>query len=88
MVNAQAEQVFGYSRAELLGQPMEMLVPQRFRGNHPDLRRAFFADPSPRPMGAGRDLFGVKKDGNEFPVEIGLNPIETDEGPMVLVCGC
>ncbi len=84
MVNAQAEQVFGYSRAELLGQPMEMLVPQRFRGNHPDLRRAFFADPSPRPMGAGRDLFGVKKDGNEFPVEIGLNPIETDEGPMVL----
>jgi two-component system sensor kinase FixL len=84
MVNAQAEQVFGYSRAELLGQPVEMLVPQRFRGNHPDLRRAFFADPSPRPMGAGRDLFGVKKDGNEFPVEIGLNPIETDEGPMVL----
>jgi two-component system, LuxR family, sensor kinase FixL len=84
MVNAQAEQVFGYSRAELLGQPVEVLVPQRLHGNHPDLRRAFFSDPSPRPMGAGRDLFASKKDGDEFPVEIGLNPIETDEGPMVL----
>jgi PAS domain S-box-containing protein len=84
IVNAQAEQVFGYSRGELVGQPVEMLVPQRFRGNHPDLRGAFFADPSPRPMGAGRDLSAVKKDGSEFPVEIGLNPIETDEGPMVL----
>lgn len=84
MVNAQTEEVFGYSRAELLGCPVETLVPQRYRGNHPDLRRTFFADPRPRPMGAGRDLYGVKKDGSEFPVEIGLNPIETDEGPMVL----
>ena len=84
MVNAQAERVFGYSRAELLGQPVEMLVPARFRRHHPELRRAFFADPRPRPMGAGRDLYGLKKDGSEFPVEIGLNPIETDEGPMVL----
>jgi two-component system sensor kinase FixL len=84
MVNAQTEEVFGYSRAELLGCPVETLVPQRYRGNHPDLRRTFFPDPRPRPMGAGRDLYGVKKDGSEFPVEIGLNPIETDEGPMVL----
>jgi PAS domain S-box-containing protein len=84
MVNAQAEQVFGYARQEMLGQPVEMLVPERFRGHHPGLRGAFFADPRTRSMGAGRDLFGLRKDGSEFPVEIGLNPIETDEGPMVL----
>jgi PAS domain S-box-containing protein len=84
MVNAQAERVFGYVRTEMLGQPVEMLVPERFRAHHPDLRRSFFADPQSRPMGAGRDLFGLRKDGSEFPVEIGLNPIETEEGPMVL----
>ena len=84
MVNTQAERVFGYSRAELVGQPVEMLVPERFRSHHPELRRTFFADLRPRPMGAGRDLYGLKKDGSEFPVEIGLNPIETDEGIMVL----
>jgi PAS domain S-box-containing protein len=84
MVNAQAEQVFGYARQEMLGQPIEMLVPERFRGHHPGLRSAFFSDPRARSMGAGRDLFGLAKDGSEFPVEIGLNPIETDEGPMVL----
>ncbi len=70
--------------AELLGQPVEMLVPERFRGHHPELRKTFFCDPRPRPMGAGRDLYGLKKDGSEFPIEIGLNPIETDEGTMVL----
>jgi PAS domain S-box-containing protein len=84
MVNAEAERLFGYARTELLGQRVEMLVPKRFRANHPGLRMAFFADPKSRPMGAGRDLFGLKKDGSEFPVEIGLNPIETDDGPMVL----
>jgi len=84
MVNAQAERVFGYSRAELLGQLVEMLVPLRFRGHHPGLREAFLADPRTRPMGAGRDLYGLRKDGSEFPVEIGLNPIETEEGMMVL----
>jgi PAS domain S-box-containing protein len=84
MVNTQAERVFGYARAELLGQPVEMLVPERFRHRHPALRGAFFADPRSRPMGTGSDLYGLKKDGSEFPVEIGLNPIETDEGPMVL----
>ena len=84
MVNAQAERVFGYPRAELLGQPVEMLVPEQFRGHHPELREAFFIEPLARPMGAGRDLFGLKKDGSEFPVEIGLNPIETDGETMVL----
>ncbi len=84
MVNAQAEQVFGYARQEMLGQPVEMLVPERFRGHHPALRGSFLSDPRARPMGAGRDLYGLRKDGSEFPVEIGLNPIETDEGPMVL----
>jgi PAS domain S-box-containing protein len=84
MVNAQAERVFGYERAELLGQLVEILVPKRFRGHHPGLRDAFFTDPRSRPMGAGRELFGLRRDGSEFPVEIGLNPIETEEGTMVL----
>jgi PAS domain S-box-containing protein len=84
MVNAQAERVFGYDRSELLGQSIETLVPERFRGHHPGLRSQFFAAPNSRPMGEGRDLFGLRKDGSEFPVEIGLNPIETDDGTMVL----
>jgi PAS domain S-box-containing protein len=84
MVNAQAERVFGYVRAELLGQPVEMLVPERFRDGHPGMRCSFFAEPRSRPMGAGRDLYALRKNGSEFPVEIGLNPIETDEGTMVL----
>src|SRR5271163_3927639 len=61
-----------------------MLVPDRFRDNHPGLRAAFFKNPAARPMGAGRDLYGQKQNGSEFPIEIGLNPIDTDEGPMVL----
>ena len=84
MVNAQAERVFGYPRAEMLGQPVEMLVPARYRHHHPGLRGSFMSDPRSRPMGAGRDLHGLRKDGSEFPVEIGLNPIETEDGPMVL----
>ena len=84
MVNAQAERVFEYSRGELLGQPVEILVPTRLAHHHPGLRKTFSANPRPRPMGAGRDLYGRKKDGSEFPIEIGLNPIDTDDGPMVL----
>jgi PAS domain S-box-containing protein len=84
LVNAQIEQSFGYSRDELLGEPIEMLVPQRFRIHHAADRDAFIAQPSTRVMGAGRDLYGLRKDGSEFPVEIGLNPLETDQGMMVL----
>ena len=60
MVNTQAERVFGYSRAELVGQPVEMLVPERFRSRHPELRKTFFADQRPRPMGVGRDLYALR----------------------------
>jgi PAS domain S-box-containing protein len=84
MVNNQAERLFGYDRAEILGRPIEALVPTRFRTGHPQLRSAFFTDLQSRPMGAGRDLYALRKDGSEFPVEIGLNPIETDEGTLVL----
>jgi two-component system, LuxR family, sensor kinase FixL len=84
LVNAKTEQVFGYPRAELLGRSVEMLVPDRFRDNHPGLRAAFFRNPLARPMGAGRDLYGRRQNGSEFPIEIGLNPIDTDEGTMVL----
>jgi PAS domain S-box-containing protein len=84
LVNVEAERLFGYERAELLAQPVEMLVPARFRSAHPGLRTAFFAAPKARRMGAGRDLYGLKKDGSEFPVEIGLNPIKTEDGSMVL----
>jgi PAS domain S-box-containing protein len=84
LVNAQTEALFGYARQELLGQSVEKLVPQRFRAGHPALRQGFFARPEARRMGAGRDLFGLRRDGSEFPVEIGLNPIRTEEGLFVL----
>jgi two-component system, sensor histidine kinase PdtaS len=84
MINGPAERLFGYDRAELLEQKIELLVPGGSRDQHPALRLGFFAEPVSRPMGAGRDLYAVRKDGSEFPVEIGLNPIETDEGVMVL----
>ena len=84
LVNAQTEQLFGFSRSALIGEPVEMLVPERMRGEHIHFRRGFFDAPQARPMGVGRDLFGRRLDGTEFPVEIGLNPIETEEGPMVL----
>jgi PAS domain S-box-containing protein len=72
LVNVQAEKFFGYRREELVGQLVEILVPERFRIQHAAYRANFFASPSSRPMGAGRDLYGRRKDGSEFPVEIGL----------------
>jgi PAS domain S-box-containing protein len=84
LANAQMETLFGYSSQELIGQPIEMLVPERYRSRHPHHRANFFASPQSRMMGAGRDLFGQRKDGREIPVEIGLNPINTDAGLLVL----
>jgi PAS domain S-box-containing protein len=84
LVNSQSEKLFGYGRGELLGQPVEMLVPARFRGAHSDERANFFDAPAARLIGSGRDLFGVRKDGSEVPVEISLNPIGRAEGRFVL----
>ncbi|MBI5801816.1 MAG: CHASE domain-containing protein [Verrucomicrobia bacterium] len=84
LVNAQTEQLFGYARQELLGQLIEVLVPERYRSQHPGHRTAFFHAPQSRAMGAGRDLFGLCKDGREVPVEIGINPISTPAGTFVL----
>jgi PAS domain S-box-containing protein len=84
LANLQTEKFFGYRREELVGQPVEILVPERFRTEHAGYRASFFASPAARPMGAGRDLYGRRKDGSEFPVEIGLIPIQTGEGLLVL----
>jgi two-component system sensor kinase FixL len=84
LVNSEAEHLFGYTRAELVGQSISQLVPESVRARHPSLRTAFAANPRQRVMGQGRDLRARRKDGSEFPVEIGLNPIETSDGFFVL----
>ncbi len=84
LVNKETENLFGYTRDELIGQSVDMLVPTRFRNEHPAHRQGYMADPTPRPMGSGRDLYGLRKDGSEFLVEIALNPIQTPQGMAVL----
>ncbi|HMC08722.1 MAG TPA: PAS domain S-box protein, partial [Actinomycetota bacterium] len=83
LVNAQTERLFGYSRGEMLGFAVEMLVPEPVRGVHPAHRAEYFADPRTRPMGAGLELSARRRDGSEFPAEISLSSIETDEGLLV-----
>jgi|GEM_PF-4626330 len=84
LFNSQAERLFGYTEKELLDRPVEVLMPWRYRGLYPQHRKLFLSDPQSRTLGNGRELYGVRKDGSEFPVEISLNPLETPTGIHVL----
>jgi PAS domain S-box-containing protein len=84
MINAQTEKLFGYTRGDLFGQQVEVLVPTRFRDVHPFHRKQYGKNPLPRPMGADLELYGLRKDGTEFPVEISLSPMETEEDNLII----
>jgi len=85
IVNRQTEVLFGYPRAELLGQPVEVLLPERFRGQHVSHRTGYQGDPHTRPMGTGLELFGLRRDGSEFPLEISLSPMLSDDGETLII---
>jgi PAS domain S-box-containing protein len=84
LVNSQFEKMFGWNREEIRGQPIETLVPARYHGKHEHHRTGYFSDMRVRPMGTGLELFGLRRDGNEIPVEISLSPLETDEGVFAI----
>lgn len=83
MLNSKTERLFGYHRSQLLGLRVEVLVPERYRGGHAEHRAVYSAAPTVRPMGAAQDLYGRRKDGSEFPVEVSLSPVETEHGALV-----
>ncbi len=85
MVNAQMEKLFGYNRDEVIGKRVEVLVPLRFKDVHPFHRGQYGKNPHPRPMGVDIDLYGLRKDGTEFPVEISLSPMESEEDNLISI---